>query len=448
MKSGFIQSRHSDCQNGRRGSALLTAVIFSFVVMTLTGSYLYLSSGEYRLATRSFLLNASFNLAEGGIDLALHAMKNKDSAGWTKDTDDAGRSYWARTYSDYDLGGNNTGEIKIVILDPASDTPEIFAEGLAQGSIGGEVKKQLYADTTSGFFPFKNGVNSKTAIVFKGQNVEFDSYDSRNGSYGGGNINSNITISTISVEVDALDIGNADVYGYVATGGQPPDVGPNGAITDHDNPGRVDMSRSTLDYYAEFPDVEAPTLSSPETSMPSSGTISGGEYLLSSWSSNSRTPLVIDGDTTIVVNGAMKLSGNGAIEVSPGVTLKIYAAGDIALAGNGVLNESTKPEQLLVFGTNTTPGDQEISISGNGYLSASVYAPNADVSMNGGGTSGRIFGAVAANDVKLVGNSHFSYDEALADYNFGSSDYAVEKWAELSGVALSAMSLDMAEYGL
>lgn len=140
---------------------------------------------------------------------------------------------------------------------------EIYAEGVAMGHAAGDVKKQLYANLTSGFLPFQNGFNTKDGIVLKGNNVTFDSYDSRDGPYGTGNINSEVTVSTISVEVDAIDIGNADVYGYVATGANMPDVDPKGSITDYANPGVVDNSRITLDYYANFPNIDPPTLTSP-----------------------------------------------------------------------------------------------------------------------------------------------------------------------------------------
>lgn len=447
MKTGLIESRYSGNRDGREGSALLTAIIFSFIIVTLMGSYLYLASSEFRLSARSFLLNASFNLAEGGIDLALDAIQGRDTEGWKKETDESGRPYWARVFKDYDLGRNVVGDIKVVILNPSSLAPEIYAEGLAKGHPAGDVTKQLYVKLNSGFLPFQNGFNSEEGILLKGNNVTFDSYDSGEGPYGPGNRKSGITISTVSVDVDAIDIGNADVYGYVATGGEMPDVGPKGSITDYANLGIVDTSRITTDFYAEFPDVQAPTLSSPQTSMPGSGTILGGEYLLSDWSSNSSEPLYIAGDTTIVLTGDMKLSGKGAIEIDPSASVKIFVEGDLDLGGNGVLN-SAKPEQLLIFGTEDDPGDQNISISGNGYLSAAVYAPNADVSLNGGGTDGRVFGAVAAYDAKLVGNSHFSYDEALEELNLGQSGYVVVEWGELSGFGLASSSLDMKGFGL
>jgi hypothetical protein len=428
---------------------MLTAIIFSFLVMTLMGSYLYLSSGEYRVATRSYLSNASFNLAEGGIDLAMDTIQSGDNSGWTTGTDGSGRSYWARAYSGYDLGGGITGQIKIVVLEPNSLKPEIYAEGVAIGHPAGDVKKQLYANLTAGFFPFINGFNTEEGILLSGNNVIFDSYDSRKGFYSIlWNRGSNITIATISVDVDSIDIGNADVYGFVATGKNMPNVGPNGSITDYANPGAVDLSRITLDYYAEFPDVSAPTLNAPSTSIPSSGIISGGDYEIDSWSLSGSDTVYITGDTRIVVSGDIDVKGKAAIVVAPTASLQIYSYDDIDIGGNGAINQSGKPGNLMIFGMDKGHGDDDISISGNGSLYAAVYAPNANVKLNGGGNSGHVFGAVVGYDASLVGNAHFSYDEALGEFNLGSGGYEIDEWVELAGVSLTSMSLDMANYGL
>jgi len=441
----FIQAGCSR-RSREQGSALLTAMIFSFVVVTLLGSYLFLSSSEYRISTRSYLLGASFNLAEGGIDRALYALNQQDNSGWRTGVDRDGRTYWSQGFGRYNLGGNIRGYIRVVILNPTTSAPEIFSEGEASGHIAGVLTKQIRIELSSGFYPFMNGFNSKKGFALKGNNVTFDSYDSRDGNYGLGNTNSEITVSTISVENDAIDIGNADIYGYVATGGGAPDIGPRGSVTDYNNFGKVDQSRITKDFYAVFPDIATPGLNTPLTSIPSSGTISGGDYELSSWTVGGN--LTITGDTRIVVTGDISLSGNKSIVISSGANVEIYVQGDADISGKGILNSSQVPAQLLLFGTNTTEGGQAIKISGNGYLSAAVYAPNAVVTMNGGGNSGRVYGAVAAYDAKLTGNSHFSYDEALEGFNLGGGGYQVEEWVELSGVGLTVMRVNMGDYGL
>jgi hypothetical protein len=445
MKTG-IQMKPSSVGASQQGSALLTAIIFSFVVMLVMGSYLYLSSTEYRLSSRSHLFGLSFNLAEGGLDLALDALRDGDRDEWSTGVDAYGNAYWSRAYTGYDLGGNLTGDVRIVILYAESQSPEIYSEGIVNGHLLGAFSKQVQVQLTSGFFPFINGFNSKTGIVLSGNNVIFDSYNSTAGSYGPANINSDVTVATVSVESDALNIGNADIYGYVATGGGYPNVGPKGAITQYGSPGMVDDSRITTDYYAEFPDVSAPALSSPLTSLPTSGTITGGEYLLNSWSMSGNKTLVIDGDVTIVATGDMSISGQAAVHVSNTGSLKIYAAGDLSLGGGGILNASQLPSQLLIFGTNPTEGAQTFKVHGNGYLAAAVYAPNAVVELKGGGSDGRVYGAVAAYGASLTGNSHFSYDEALEDYNLGGTDYSVDSWTELSGTSSALTPLDMANY--
>lgn len=442
------QKNFSSKKERTRGSMLLTAVLFSFLVMSLMGGYLYVSSGEFRFSSRSFLSNASFNLAEGGIEFGLDAIQNKDSSGWLKGTDASGTPYWARAFKEYDLGSNIKGDIRVVILNPSSSGPEIYAEGEAYRGSTTIVSKQLYVNLASGFMPFQNGFNTKKGMVLSGNNVTFDSYDSLVGSYGWGNINSNITIATTSVEVDALNIGNADIYGYVATGGSPPDVGPNGSITEYSNPGVLDSSRLTMDYYAEFPNVTAPTLSSPKTSLPTSGFITGGEYLINNWSMRGSRTLYIAGDTTIVATGDMSMSGTSEIYIDPNATVNIYIEGSLDIGGNGIMNMSYKPEQLMVFGTDTTEGNELVKIHGNGYLAAAVYAPNANIEMKGGGNAGRVYGSVVGYDAKLTGNSHFSYDEALAAFNLGEGGYEIEEWAELAGSDLSILALDMSKYGL
>jgi hypothetical protein len=251
------------------------------------------------------------------------------------------------------------------------------------------------------------------------------------------------------VEVDAIDIGNADVYGYVATGKNMPDVGPKGSITDYDNPGKVNNSRITTDYYADFPDIEAPNLGLLAfTALPTSGTILGGDYRVSNWSLSGSDTVTISGDTRIVISGDIDVTGQASIIIEPGASLQIYSDDDIDIAGNGIVNKSGRPEQLMIFGTDKGHGDDDIKIAGNGSLFAAVYAPNANVTLNGGGSSGHVFGAVVGYDAKLTGNAHFSFDEALEDYNLGSGGYEIDEWVELAGVSLTAMSMDMSKYGL
>ncbi|MDA9260295.1 hypothetical protein N9P58_00335 [Puniceicoccaceae bacterium] len=443
-------------RRGKEGSALMTAIIAMFVVSLLVGGYMTLASSEYRLATRSLLIGASFSLAEGGVDLAIDALNDSDTSGWN-----VSGSTWTREVTGIEITAGGTGAIRVVITDATgtnSDTPTIHSEGIVSGHPSGDVTKQLQVSLTSGFFPYKNGFDSKNGFVLKGQNVTMDSYNSANGAYSGSNRGSEIRVSTVSIETDAIDIGNANIFGYVAvgatlapgqTGSDVIDVGKNGTISSYGEAQIVQEDRILTDYYASFPNRPAPSVSS-GWEFPNSGTIttSGTYYVDGDWSlggNSGALAIAPNTDVILVVTGELNLTGKATLTLNTDATLKLFVEGDVSIGGNGILN-SSNPENLEVIGTNTNEGEQTIKINGNGQLSATVYAPNANVELKGGGSSGRVYGAVVAYDASLVGNSHFSFDEALADVNLGGTDYEVIQWLEMTNTTYETTTVALDGY--
>jgi hypothetical protein len=93
------------------------------------------------------------------------------------------------------------------------------------------------------------------------------------------------------------------------------------------------------------------------------------------------------------------------------------------------------PIALQIFGTRSnedveTYGTQIFAISGNGNLSAVVYAPNADISAKGGGNSGFMYGSLVGHSLEFTGNDCFYYDESLSDLD-EDSRLGIENWDEL-----------------
>ncbi len=76
---------------------------------------------------------------------------------------------------------------------------------------------------------------------------------------------------------------------------------------------------------------------------------------------------------------------------------------------------------------------QDIKIAGNGSLAASVYAPNADVTLNGGGNSGVVYGGVVALNGTITGGQSFHFDEALRESDKDDGTYSVDSWLEMTG---------------
>jgi hypothetical protein len=75
-----------------------------------------------------------------------------------------------------------------------------------------------------------------------------------------------------------------------------------------------------------------------------------------------------------------------------------------------------------------------VGISGSGALGAVVYAPNAEVAING---NGDVMGAIVANKVSLTGAAAFHYDEALTAY-YDHQPFAIARWRELTTAAARA----------
>jgi Tfp pilus assembly protein PilV len=101
----------------------------------------------------------------------------------------------------------------------------------------------------------------------------------------------------------------------------------------------------------------------------------------------------------------------GEIDVSGYVVINIKT--NFSIGGLGIDNSvgSGIPPQAVVINYAGTNG---VSISGNGAISALLNAPNATVSLGGGGSGGYFVGAVQANNVSVQGGYPVHYDVQLS----------------------------------
>lgn len=65
----------------------------------------------------------------------------------------------------------------------------------------------------------------------------------------------------VAIDNGALDIGNGDIWGYLATGGGSYDIGNNGSVMGFDTPAGVteDPKCIAYDFKADLPDVDIPS---------------------------------------------------------------------------------------------------------------------------------------------------------------------------------------------
>ena len=128
----------------------------------------------------------------------------------------------------------------------------------------------------------------------------------------------------------------------------------------------------------------------------------------------------------------VSVTGNASINVAATAKLEMYADCDVSIGGRGIAN-ANDPEAFYLRSSKASgsAGVQDIRISGNGQLSAVVYAPNSDVTMNGGGSSGSVYGSVIADNITVTGGSVFHYDEALSAATSG-NPFGIASWNELT----------------
>ncbi|PXA04500.1 hypothetical protein DDZ13_04815 [Coraliomargarita sinensis] len=476
MKKDTQLESHLHRSSRCRGSALITSVIFSFVIGALAVTFLKLATYEYSSAVRATLYSSSLNLAESGVEIGIEALTNNS----------VNASTWTTIEDDFLVDRGFTGDVRVVMLDAKSAQPTIYSEGIVNGHVAGDVTKQVKVTVSTGFYPFEKGFSARNGIRFSGNNVTLDSYNSKYGEYGelmdilgpqpsgyghlGLNKNDDIFVASDLIDTvgeTAVDQGNADVYGYVTVSpGNFASLGPNGVVTTYGSDSH-DSSRVLSDFYADFPSEPHPsgsydttysTINSATTITGSSSESSPTYYDVSDISlSGNGDDLVIDGHVVLVMNGEnadINVSGNGGITINSGGSLTIYTADDVNIAGNGVANVDGVPSDFYVFGTapetvaddGTVSASQEISISGNGQLASAVYAPSANVSLDGGGSNGSVMGGVVGFYATITGGSSFHFDEALRDEIRNTGGYTIDSWLEMTGETAATTRKDLSSY--
>ncbi len=443
--------RRKPSGTGSRGSVLIVALMICALIALTLGSYLSLNLNSTRQAKRAFHNSAALNLAEAGAEEAVWSF-NRATAGhdnaWTGWSDD-GTAAW-RKFTGFDFAANTTGSVKVYATTtnpPPGATPKIIALASVNPPEGNPVTRMIEVTLRRRSY-FSAGLVAKESLIFNGNNTTVDSWDSDPDGdpatpaipYDPAVRRDGGSIASVSVLNTAMLINQADIWGYVYTGGAQPQVGSHGSIRGANTAPDIliDPSRIATDFNAEFPTVAAPTDGTYITTV---GHTLGTPGLVTSWrcpaiSLNGNKTLTIRGHVTLVLTAgpgvpALEVTGNAAILIPDGSSLTLYAEGDIKIAGNGLGNANAQPISCLIWGTGTAPGAQALQIAGNGALKTVVYAPNAILKING---NGDVMGSMIAQEITLVGNAAFHYDEALSRREHN-TPYGITKWREISTAA-------------
>ncbi len=440
----------------RRGSVLIVAMLLAAIIGVALVSYIQLTTNSLKMAQRNFLGTGAMNLAEVGLEEALYSFNQLDNttvatawSGWTLDNSVTPKTA-KRTFTGFTPGQNATGLVKVYVegYDGTSTNPVIVTQSIVTPDTGATISRYIKV-TLKKRGLFTNGLVARTSISWVGHPTA-DSWNSDpdNNSataaipYSAGVQTANCPVACVNGDISLGSGGN--VFGTAKTGSTGSTSGGSvhglGTTTN-------DSSRITTDFSATFPAVTVPSPTTVNTvasgSVPTTFPLgthnintsdSRYYYNFGSGAAISATTTVSGNVTFIMTNHSgvdvISFTGSRSLTINTGASMILYTNGNIDVHGNGLVNNN-QAAQNLIYGTNTTAGGQSITVGGNGQFIGAVYAPNASLTLQGGGSSGQVSGSFVGNTVSMNGGTDFHYDEALGNLVTG-NPWGITNWRELT----------------
>ncbi|MCK4645814.1 MAG: hypothetical protein KAU46_06150 [Candidatus Aminicenantes bacterium] len=407
-----------------QGFVLMVAVIVMVFLLLLVAPFLFQLSNDNRLTRKSCKSSVALSLAEAGIERTIWELNYGDVTSWEGDSSER-----TLTISDFQTAtGDVVGDIEISIADPEGDDPIVESNGrVAFG--GSQIQTRVILVGLGGFPAFSFGAFGNNGIHID-RHITLDSYDSRNGVYGGVNIGSEAHIGTNSTLSGSIWIdANSEIKGNVFSGY---DSDPDQVVTINAS-ANISGAKRSLRTAHNLPSVLSPM------GLPYRGDYSldddsldtinaSGEY--GSFSTGKNSTLTIEGDVILYITGDFYMDQNSVLEIASDASLTIYlGAGDFEMdAGAAMNNLSLDPSKLLVYGTGSFNG--EIYMDQNTAFYGAIYAPQGNVRVD---VSAGIYGAVTAKNVMIDVGAVIHYDKSLENLEILPSMgafYEVKSWQE------------------
>jgi hypothetical protein len=453
------------------GNSLVLTIVVCGLIGFLLAAYMGLVKSQNIATMRSQSWNATIPVIEAGIEDGLQHVNNRltnelTGEGWEKQGNIyvtkrwIGSNYYTVTIANWVVGSptnhpiiESRGYVASPVMVASLNGP-VFAAAVSLPSGRTLVARGIRCLTTTSAL-FSKGLVAKGQIDLAGSNIESDSYDSRytnsstGGRYDAAKRRANGSVATNAGITNSLNVANAKIYGKVSTGpGGSVAIGPQGAIGDiafvdtPSNNGRIEQGYFTDDMNVDFAPVN---LTGSYIWTPVPGVIGGTNYSYVLGSDNYKLPSLTMNNSSMIVTGRASLyvgpgdisiSGNASIIIAPGASLSLYANGlSTTLGGNGIVNLNASALAFSYYGMSN---NVNVSIGGNGTFIGALYAPNAALTLNGGGAGDEDFsGAAIARTVTIKGHFKFHYDEALA-FMGPPKGYVVTKWDEMTPAEVAA----------
>ena len=410
---------------GNQGSILFVALIISIVIGLSMAGYLAVVAGQQRSVMRSQKWNAALDLAEAGIEEGLaqaNASPNDFSVnGWGVNS---GTNYGPMVRS---LSGGTYG-----VCLKGSNTPTIYATGCITAPLTSTVLMRTVRVTTQVLPLFNVALGAVGNINMNGNSMATDSWNSRKTNFNtGGFYDSNKTSTNgdVASQQGIVNIGQHTINGNLY-------LGPTASYTSSTNQILGDLDKN---YNVNFPDARLPA--SAATAI--SPSVNGGTNFLNSngqtyYVNNDNKPIEVPAGITVTLIVYAQTFNPTTITLGGGVTnpatLIVYDApsssgGSVDLGGNktgGAIGAT--PLNFIFYGL---PNLSTINFHGTSDFIGAIYAPEADMTLGGGGHGTSLKGAAICRTVTLNGHYDVHYDEALANWGPAKS-FTANSWQELN----------------
>jgi hypothetical protein len=411
-----------------QGNTLILTLVMIMTIGTVLASYLALIGSRYKVTMRSETWNGAVPVMEAGIEEALTHLQddlnNPGANGWTPGTISGQQVYSKqRTFADGSYFSVNIYNATF----GASNTPYIYSTAFIPAQVNSSSyisRTAKVAGTNQPLITFAFAAVS--TIQLNGNGVAADSFNSSdpalssNGQYVSNKTSTNGNVGSV---YGPVDFGNHSISGNLY-------LGPSALSTVASS--QVSGNINT-DFNVSFPDVVLPTtLWLPASTTTIGGTTAydfttSGDYSINTSSAIQVEPgvtvrLRVD-TTTFNPSDVHILSTNGISG-----TLILYQVSGTASMSGSVTVDSGRARNFYYYGL---PGVTSITYGGNSSFIGVVYAPEANLTLNGGGNNNGLIGAsVTKSIIAMNGHYNFHFDEDLLSSG-PSRAYVVTSWKEL-----------------
>ena len=413
-------------RNEEQGFVLVVGMLVMAVLLLLAVPFLYQLSFENRLTTKSYKSSAALSLAEAGVERAIWELNYGDISTW--DGDSSLRTMTISSLQTPD--GNVIGDIEIRVENPDGDNPVVSSSGrvaLVESRVLYKCARVVLEEEK--YKPWLNGIFGDEELNFS-SNAIVDSYDSRNGAYGGSNMGSEGHVGTNGTDYGDIDLAsNARIYGNAVSG---PESIPEDVI----------ITWGNAEIFGELDSLSEPN-AMPSVPLPES-LLYKGDYFLggndldtidesgvyTSFRLDSNCTVTITADVTLYITGEFSMRSNSQLVIADGIKVTIYLGGSFVQESNTQINNlSEDPTSLLIYGTDSFNGEMEWN--SNSELWGSVYVPKANVHLN---SNADFYGSISGKSFDCDSNSKIHYDLALAALVLDGADgtpYTIKSWQEV-----------------